>query len=399
VNSAYAGAIRDGAGVVGLTKNGSAALYLTGSNSYTGTTTINAGNVRTGSGGPSSDSNNYALGTGDVVVNNGGMLSVRNSSTVSNNIRISGTGATVGASGGAPLAGSFGASNQTAVVSGTVTLGDSTSISTWGSSGVRDSKLLLSGPIELGSNTLTFTQCVTADATTSIEVGGAIRGTGAVVVDGTATVYFNGANTYTGATTVRTGLLGGSGSIAGAVTVESGATIAPGNPSDTTGILSVGSLELAAGSLASMQISGTGAGAFDQIVSAGNVNFGPTGGNLTIDFLSGGFATGDLWQLFSGSSFSGHLSSVSATGAFGQLSFNYLGNGEWKATGGSLADGQSLSFYENNDQAANGRFMAGQLVVVPEPSAVVIAGIGVLLAGYRHWSQRRATRNGEKTPA
>jgi hypothetical protein len=43
--------------------------------------------------------------------------------------------------------------------------------------------------------------------------------------------------------------------------------------------------------------------------------------------------------------------------------------------------------------------MAGQLVVVPEPSAVVIAGIGVLLAGYRHWSQRRATRNGEKTPA
>ncbi|MFM7290045.1 MAG: autotransporter-associated beta strand repeat-containing protein, partial [Planctomycetia bacterium] len=133
-----------------LTKSGSGALFLTGSNSYTGTTTINSGNVRTGSGGTSSDSNNYALGTGDVVVNNGGMLSVRNSTSLSNNILISGTGATVGASGGAPLVGSFGAANQTAVVSGTVTLGGSTSISTWGSTGVTDSRLRLTGPIELG---------------------------------------------------------------------------------------------------------------------------------------------------------------------------------------------------------------------------------------------------------
>ena len=226
-----------------------------------------------------------------------------------------------------------------------------------------------------------------------------IRGTGSVIVDGTAAVYMNGANTYTGATTVRTGLLGGAGSNAGAVIVDSGATIAPGTPDDATAILTVGSLSLGAGSLARMEIGGTSAGTFDQIVSAGNIGFGPTGGNLTIDFLSGGFATGDLWQLFSGGSFSGHLNSVTATGVYGELSFAYLGNGEWRATGGSLANGQSLSFYENDSQAWNGRFRAGQLVVVPEPSAVVLAGLGLFIAGFRHWSRRRAARSGDATAA
>ncbi|MFM8708415.1 MAG: beta strand repeat-containing protein, partial [Planctomycetia bacterium] len=395
VNATYAGTITDGAGVVGLTKSGTGQLFLTGSNSYTGTTTINSGNVRTGSGGTGDSSNDYAVGTGDVVVNNGGTLAVRNSTHLSNNIQISGTGATVGASGGAPLVGSFGASNQTAVVSGTVTLGGSTSISTWGSAGVTNSRLRLTGPIELGSNTLTFTQCVTAGAVTWIEANGPIRGTGSVIVDGTSTVYMNGANTYTGPTTVRTGLLGGTGSIAGAVIVESGATIAPGDPADATGILTVGSLQLAAGSLAALEISGTAAGAFDRIVSSGNVDFGAlpgSGGNLTIDFLSSGFNNGDSWQLFSGSSFSGHLSSVTAKGVFGTLVFTFIGNGEWKATGGPLADGQSMSFSETSANALNGLFNAGQLVVVPEPSAIVIASIGLGRAGYRQWRRRRVNR-------
>jgi fibronectin-binding autotransporter adhesin len=397
-DATYAGSITDGAGVVGLTKNGAAALYLTGSNSYSGPTYINFGNVRTGSGGASSDSNNYALGTGDVVVSGGGMLSVRNSSTVSNNIWISGTGATPAPyTGGGPLCGSFGASNQTAVVSGTVTLGGSTSITTWGSSGVTNSKLLLTGPIELGSNTLTFTQCVTAGATTYTEVSGAIAGTGSVIVDGTASVYLNGVNTYSGATTVRSGMLGGHGTIAGAVAVESGATIAPGSLADSTGTLSVGSLQLAAGAFASMQIGGTSVGTFDQIASIANVDFGPTptGGNLAIDFMTGGFATGDCWQLFSGASFSGHLNSVSATGAYGTLEFTYRGNGEWNATSGLLAAGQSFSFYENSNQAFKGRFTAGQLVVVPEPSAFVIAGAGLFIAGCYHLKRRRRARNSD----
>jgi hypothetical protein len=114
------------------------------------------------------------------------------------------------------------------------------------------------------------------------------------------------------------------------------------------------------------------------------------GGSLAIDFTTGGFADFDVWQLFSGSSHSGTFSAVSATGAYGELTFNYLGDGEWQATGGSLGVGQSLSFYEDNSHAIGTRYQAGQLVLVPEPSTIVFAGIGLFVAGWRSWSRRRA---------
>ena len=386
-NATYAGSITNGDGVVGLTKNGDAALYLTGSNDFSGTTYINAGNVRTGSGGASSDSNSYAFGTSNIVVNNGGMLSVRNSSTVSNNVTISGTGATVGYSGGGPLMGSFGASNQTAVVSGTVTLAGSTSISTWGSKDgngntVTNNKLLLSGPVELGSNALTFTQCLTAGAITSTEVSGIIRGTGSVVVDGGASVYLNGANTYTGTTTVQSGLLGGSGTIAGTVVVENG-TIAPGGSAGAIDTLTVGSLELGSGATAAFTISNLVS--YDSIVSTGAVDFGSNGGSVTVDFLADGFAHLSVWQLFSGTSFTGNLSSFGITGAYGTPTFTYA-DGEWSA---DLGGGNSMHFYENDSHAIGDRYRAGQLVVVPEPSTIAIAGIGLLVLGWQRLAKRR----------
>jgi hypothetical protein len=135
-----------------------------------------------------------------------------------------------------------------------------------------------------------------------------------------------------------------------------------------------------------MGISGTAVGLYDQVIAATTVSFG---GALVIDFNQGGFAVGDIWQMFSGSSYSGNFSSVTATGLYGDLTFNDVGDGEWKATGGTLGAGQSLSFYENNSHSYNGMFTAGQLVLVPEPSTVVIAAIGALLAGGRTLRRRR----------
>ena len=390
VQTTYAGSITDGAGVVSLTKAGTGGLFLTGSNSQSGTTYITGGNVRTGSGGASSDSNNFAFGTGDVVVSGSGTLAVRNSSTVSNNITIGGLGSS--ASTGA-LAGSFGASNQTAVVAGSVTLSGDAVVSTWAAGGVTGSKLSLSGPINVGSNELTFTQVVTGtvtrsltDPTSWITVGGAISGTGSVVVDGGASVYLNGANTYSGTTTVQSGVLGGNGTIAGAVTVQSGAFLAPGSEANTTGALGVGSLQLDSGATAAMAISGTAVGLYDQVVALGNVNYG---GNLVIDFTTAGFANFDVWQLFSGSSFSGNFTSITATGSYGELTFTDLGTGEWQATGGSLGEGQSLSFYVDDSQRIGDMYRAGQLVLVPEPSTIVFAGIGLVVMGWQRFAKRR----------
>ena len=79
---------------------------------------------------------------------------------------------------------------------------------------------------------------------------------------------------------------------------------------------------------------------------------------------------------------------MTATGAYGELSFSYLGSGEWKATGGLLAVDESLLFYENNSHALGETFLAGQLVLVPEPSTFVIAGIGIVVAGWQSLSRR-----------
>ena len=366
---------------------------MSGSNSYSGATTVTGGQVRTAASGVADGSNNYAFGTGDVIVSGSGSVALRNATALSNNFTIGGAGVYGSGTQGA-IRGTFSTSNRTASISGAVTLSANALIATAASDSITNTSLLLSGPISLGSHALTFSPygapgvVRASDPTASpIVVTGTITGTGDVIVDGAAAVYLNGVNSSAGVTTVRAGTLAGTGSIAGAVTVESGAIISPGSADNTTGALGVGSLQLDSGATAAMAISGTGIGLYDQIVAANNVNYG---GSLTIDFTTGGFADFDAWQLFSGSSHSGNFSSVSATGAYGSLTFNYLGNGEWQATGGLLATGQSLSFYEDDSHRIGNRYQAGQLVLVPEPSTVVFAGIGMFVAGWRSWSRRRA---------
>jgi autotransporter-associated beta strand protein len=391
----FAGSIQNGSGVVSLAKSGVGVLFVSGSSSYSGTTTVTAGQIRTAANGEADGSNNYAFGTGDVIVSGSGSVALRNATALSNNFTIGGAGVYGSGTQGA-IRGTFSTSNRTASISGAVTLSADALITTAASPSITNTSLVLSGPISLGSHALTFSPHGAAgvlratDATASpIVVTGTINGTGAVIVDGATAVYLNGVNSSTGATTVRAGTLAGNGSIAGAVTVESGAIISPGSAVNTTGALGVGSLQLDSGATAAMAISGTGIGLYDQIVAANNVNYG---GSLAIDFTTGGFADFDVWQLFSGSSHSGNFTSVSATGAYGDLTFNYLGDGEWQATGGLLATGQSLSFYEDNSHAIGNRYQAGQLVLVPEPSTIVFAGIGLFVAGWRTWAHRRAKR-------
>jgi len=217
-----------------------------------------------------------------------------------------------------------------------------------------------------------------------IVVSGAIDGTGGVVVSGSGSaVYLNGANTYTGATTVNSGALGGNGTIVGAVTVQNGAFLTPGSAANTIGSLGVGSLQLDSGATTAMSIAGTDIGLYDQVVALGNVNFG---GTLAIDFETAGFVKFDFWQLFSGATSGGHFTSISATGAYGDLTFEHVGGGEWQATGGSLGAGEILLFFEQN---SNPYVSAGRLVLVPEPSALAIAGVGVVVFGWHLLSRRR----------
>jgi autotransporter-associated beta strand protein len=382
INSTYAGAITDGSGGVSLIKSGTGGLFLTGSNGYTGGTRISGGIVQNGLQSSTTDFNSNAFGTGDVVIDAGGSAVIRNGSLITNNFTISGTGAANGASYGA-IRGSFGTSGTTATITGAVTLAADATITSAASAGVTDSKMVLAGAIELGGNTLTLNPKGTGANPIPIAVDGVIGGNGSVVIDGVSVAFLNAANTYIGPTTVQSGTLGGDGSVLGLVTVQSGAAISPGSAVDTYGSFGVGSLQLNSGATAVLSIGGTSASLYDQIVATSLVTYG---GTLSIDFKTSGFAIGDSWQLFSSGSSTGNFTSVAASGAYGPLSFILEEDtGVWAAQGGSLGEGETLLFFTKD---AFG-YTSGQLVLVPEPSAIVMAGLGLVYVGMRFTRRRR----------
>jgi len=386
VNSNYLGSITDGAGVVSLIKTGVGELDLSGSNSFSGGVTVTNGRVQNAYSTSlinQSATNDYGFGTGLVTASGSGTVVVRNGSTIANNFNIGGNGTTSGTTALGAIRASFGVNNQTATLSGSMALSADAKIASAASTtGLTGNSLLISGPVSLGNNTLTFAPGVSGSAALPIVVTGVISGSGAVVLDGSSPVYFNAANTYSGATTVNAGTLAGSGTIAGAVNLQGG-TIAPGGSAGAIDTLTVGSLQFGAGSTAAMTISDLLN--YDRIVSTGSVDFGTTAGNVAVDFLADGFTNFSVWQLFSGSSFAGQLSSFAISGSYGSPTFAYA-DGEWKA---DIGGGQTMSFYEDNRYAIGDRYKAGQLVVVPEPSSLAIAGIGLCVAGWYRLRRRR----------
>jgi len=182
----------------------------------------------------------------------------------------------------------------------------------------------------------------------------------------------NGRLAADSAVTVNSGaLLGGSGSILGSVTVLAGGTFSPGNSPE---LLSVGSLSLAGTTL--MEIDGVsprgGTGGYDATNVTGSLTYG---GSLLIDFGAGitsALANNTTFDLFNFGSYTSVFSSITtaADGSFyGGLSFASTGGGDkWTAT----KDSQTIEFTHST----------GNLVIVPEPAAISLIGIGVAAAAW-----------------
>lgn len=75
-----------------LAKSGIGTIHMSGSNSYSGTTTVTEGQIRTAANGVADGSNNYAFGTGNVTVSGSGSVALRNATSLSNNFTIGGAG-------------------------------------------------------------------------------------------------------------------------------------------------------------------------------------------------------------------------------------------------------------------------------------------------------------------
>jgi len=93
---AFSGTISDGAGTIALVKTGGNTQILSGSGTYSGGVTVNAGTLQVTGASPSTVSTALGAPTGAVVVNNSGQLfvsaSIANPVTVNSGGRVSGNG-------------------------------------------------------------------------------------------------------------------------------------------------------------------------------------------------------------------------------------------------------------------------------------------------------------------
>jgi autotransporter-associated beta strand protein len=246
----------------------------------------------------------------------------------------------------------------------------------------------------LGVSALTNNGTLIFNRSDASTYSGIISGTGAVTKQGGGTLNFTGTSSYTGATHVdgglllvngqlgntavavnASGLLGGSGTILGDVTVGSSGTLAPGN---SPGVLTVGSLSLSAGSHTLMEITGTSTSLYDQIVGTGSGGL-TYGGSLNL-VMSGSYAdqtTFHLFRNFSSPSI-GDFAAVGldATGEYAGLTFTGT-DGAWTSTW--TTNHQRLVFSTNT----------GNLVVVPEPSTYAMALAGLACGGWQMLRRRR----------
>lgn len=264
-----------GGGITGfgtLTKTGSGVVVLENTNTFTGGTTISAGTLQLGNGGP----------TGSLVgaiVNNATLATDFGANAVTVASEISGTGAVVqNGSGTVSLtaANSYGA---TTINNGTLQVGDGGTSGTLGTGAVTNNAVLA------------FNR---SDA--ALDTANVISGTGSVVKLGTGTLTLSGASTYDGTTTVSAGTLlvtngAALGSAVGGTTVANGAALHLSGGITVTGetLNLTGQGISSLGALRNMSGNNTWAGDITTVSNGGLVRIGSESGHLTI---SGNIATG-----------------------------------------------------------------------------------------------------------
>lgn len=285
---------------VSLVKSGAGKMILTGGNGYTGGTFINAGTLQVGEGGATG-----GLGSTSMVVTQPGTALVINvSADLALNAPFSGSGSFTQQGSGTTTLGGANSSYTGAIAinGGAIAATTSANLGTGTTLGINGGKLKFLGAFDPTTQTITIgSSGATFDTngnSLTFANSFASGSTGAVTKDGAGTLTLAAANDYSGGTTVNAGTLlatnttgsatgsgpvtvqggaaiGGPGTISGTVTVASGAKVSPGT---SVGTVTVGSLDLDAGSTLDIEF-GTGN---DQInvTDSGGLNI--DGGAITL---------------------------------------------------------------------------------------------------------------------
>jgi autotransporter-associated beta strand protein len=393
---------------VALVKNGNGTMVLSNANTYTGATTINGGTLKLQGTAFSTTARAYSIASGAVLNLDGG------AGVASGNTTISGTG-TLRISGGGLISGADG--NDLTLELGSGALIDIQSGASMYNGGWQNmtwtsnlASLQVDGTFDMGDGNNLFADALTGSGTVAVSGsdyytlnqsitvgvnggGGTFSGnivdsggdddTVSLIKTGGGTQILTGTNNYVGNTTVNGGTLiingnistsslttvqsggtlGGSGAV-GSLTVDSGGFLNPGN---SPGILSVDGDYIQLGTV-NIEIAGITAGSqhdqvnVDRASGDGAVNLS---GNLVTAFSGGSYANGDLLFILLNDA------SDAINGTFSGLAQDAIvtnyGGFDWKIS--YTADSTGNTFTGGNDIA---------LMAVPEPSAAILSGLGML---------------------
>lgn len=316
VNSAntntLSGIVSDGAGTLALTQSGTGTTILTGANTYSGQTSINAGVLQVGNGGVAGQ-----LGSGNVV--NNAVLTFNRSDLLTVNNVISGSGVVnqgvvAGPSTGITvLGGANSYTGQTNVLVGTLRIANATALGTVAAGTVVANGATLdlfgqtvgnealniqgvgvgglgalqntsatnssiSGPVTLAADT------TIGGSAGSITLSGNITGNAALTKIGTNLLLLTGNNNYTGLTTINNGFL------------TAGSNNALGTPGAGTVVNIGGTLSLANGVTITgepLTLNGNGFGGFGALTLSAAGDVATYAGAITV-------ATNSLIDAFGG---------------------------------------------------------------------------------------------------
>jgi autotransporter-associated beta strand protein len=249
-NTTLSATLQNGAGsaALSLIKNGTGALTISGNNSYSGSTTVNAGTLVV--------AHANAFGSAVTAVNLGSVSGSDSAAIMVGGYTMSRPITVQSGSSGAATIGSSTA--NTGTFSGAVTINKDLSVAQ-----ISGGTLYMTGGITAGSTglkTVTFSDAGSVIVTNTALANGS--GTLAVAVN-SGTVTMSVANTYTGGTTISGGTLklGANNRLsdAGAVTVAGG-TFALNNLTETVGTVTVNSGYITSGALTGGAFTKTTAG-------------------------------------------------------------------------------------------------------------------------------------------